>query len=503
MGLYAFISPFGVVKGLFELFLLEVGYPPSYMRIRHTSNDSARNYPFAGVTVDYPSGSSASFSGSVDGFEINAQGKYIADVVTPRFAKRSAAGEIIINPMTTIVSERTGSPVALTSMVFHTDYSPSGSSVVQAITSGECDVYSLSGKSGALYSDLALSNPTELVTILESYEYSSVSALESALLAQCISKAVSDGPLALVTAAELPKTAELIQLMLGKLQSLLRVIKHHQKDEAVFSAFAKMTFAEIKLMAKYAKTTGPGGRKFVKNLRLTPLGLRRLATLCGLWLGYRYGIMATYYDVMSWSKSLKSGKVRTRLTSSSATNYTDTIHGFDDSNPFYDMSVDQVKTRSTVSTAGCLLAPGFEGFPNSKGAARALSTAWELMPLSFVLDWAWDVSTRLAALEASFLCPVVGTWIIHRSTLVENTTFVQTPKTSTVGSPPTETRYGVGSRGAQSIQVSKIVERKANPAVSYVPESRINLNWKRIADGLALSVVLRATFKDLMKSVKL
>jgi len=132
---------------------------------------------------------------------------------------------------------------------------------------------------------------------------------------------------------------------------------------------------------------------------------------------------------------------------------------------------------------------------NSHGAERVLSTAWELVPLSFVLDWFLDVSERLGALESSFLRPTLGTWIVHRHRLYKELHYQETGRSTSDGA---NTNVGTGSRGGSTVEQTYIVERKANPTVSYLPEFKVNLDWKKVADGVALARTLGPRLGDVL-----
>lgn len=473
------------------------------MRIRYTNNDVPVTYTLGIAETHLPANTVTHTTETYAGkLPENAQGAYMEDVVTPRFRNRSAKGDIIINPMLSLACERNGTLTNFGGITFDT-YDEANGTTVRFDVSGSMPISALPGINQGLLSDIARLDPATFGVILNDYyDYDSVADTESGVLAKCISNASSDeGALSLVTAAELHKTADMLHSMGSSLTSVVRLIRNYQSDGSVLRSFARLTFAEIKLLAKYARFNGKGPR-FIKNLGLTPLGVRRLSGLCGLWLGYRYGIMATYYDVMSWQRSINSHRVRQRFTSSTTTRYEDTNSSVLTGNPFFDDTRSVRYARTTISTAGCLVAPEIDGLHDLHGAGRILSTGWELLPLSFVLDWFYDVSTRIGALETSFLRPVVGSWIVHRSKLTRTDTFYQAGKTTVEGSAPNRiTRVGYGGRGCASTLTTKMVVRKANPTVSYLPQIKVNLNWKRLADGVALSVVLRKNLASILSQL--
>lgn len=427
----------------------------------------------------------------------NADGRYMRDQVTPGFGRLRSKGLVVMNPMLSVSSVREGSTVAYEGKVFRTTTTSGGvTTVVDDWSSGYGSPSSF-GLVQPLLCDIV--DTSEFVPELNRYGYASVAAIGDACLTNALAKASSgEGVLALVTAAELPKTLDMVWSITQSLRHLVDTLKRFDRDDGVLQEFAKLSYKEIKLLAKYGRNKLTA--KSFKGMRLGPLGMRRLGMLCGLWLGYRYGIMATYYDITSWSRDLKTGKYRVRFTSNSSSSYNHTDNGLVTSNPHFDVSTASSRMRTTRSSAGCLVAPDVGGSWGDHGVTRVLSTAWELIPLSFVLDWCYDVSQRIAAFETSFLCSVKGTWISHKSDLVWQRTYDDTPKSALLGTYPDWTVInGIGGWHVTSTLRSKVCERIANPTASVVPTLRVNLNWKRVADGIALTVVLRETFKNLMK----
>jgi hypothetical protein len=231
-------------------------------------------------------------------------------------------------------------------------------------------------------------------------------------------------------------------------------------------------------------------------------GFEGIQKAAAVWLGYRYGIMATYYDVASWFAAGKQlgSRLRGRYTSSTTNAY----------HPPDFINSGQVSTwnvldevirisRTPQSTAGGLVqaepsASALESF----GLLNALSTAWELIPYSFVIDWFADVGKRLAALEGTVLRPVLGSWVVHRSQLYYEQSKTYTPRDYVSGS----IRYvNVGIEGASSLvqDSCSLVQRVANPSFSVLPAINVKLNTKRVLDGISLLTISSEKMRRLLR----
>lgn len=397
------------------------------------------------------------------------KGWFMEDYVTKKFRRRRDAGELIINPMNSCTS--------IMNSAGNLDYEFAEEQLTGGIwtKSVHTRVHAQSGFSSRFRIPLtplhvAYADPLQRTLIQSSFDFSGAHALESGLLARATAKASDSDAIAMVTLAELNKTFDLFH-DLGK--SAKRFDAILRREEVVRGA---------------TRGSYKTARRFKKRLSRREL-FKAGGEVTSAWLAYRYGLMATYYDVMSWVDASKhiGEKRRARFTSSTQSKYsTGRTGGLLASGFWADEYRYSRLSRETTSSAGVLvgLDLGLDHL-EAHGFEKVISTAWELVPYSFVIDWFLDIGTRLAALEGQILRPVLGSWIVHRHRLVRTEEYYETGKTYYYG--PTNRARMIGMLDQAYItDTALVVERKANPTLSVIPSIKVNLNTNRIADGLSL-----------------
>lgn len=168
------------------------------------------------------------------------------------------------------------------------------------------------------------------------------------------------------------------------------------------------------LLRKTAKGSPPSLRPYVIGIKKKPSKATKkaLAFLENRWLEYRYGMTPLALDIskgieMYQEQFLIRPEVRVAHGSSPAiktgttvdneygTGYPNTVAGFR-------------TTTSTVSkTRGCFYHQNIFGdsslSPNLRKfglhPSQAANLAWNLLPLSFVVDWVWDVNSFISSLS--------------------------------------------------------------------------------------------------------
>lgn len=389
--------------------------------------------------------------------EVNsANTRIFEDQVTPNFAARRAHGEIIINPMTSAESSIVGdSAIGYTLRNYHTSDNSLAAAVSLEVIAGSLGRYYTPGPSIA---SRYFSGPTGRDTINAQFGMAAVDSVASSTLARCLSRAASSDALALVTLAELNKTLSL------------------------YSDLAKQATAFNKVIARMTDVD----KKFLRKANLRDM--KRSALLSAqAWLAYRYGIMATYYDMMSWVEARNSiGKPRrARFVSTATSDYDSGLSTSSITTTWEVGNFAERRKRFTRTSSGCIV--GFEldgSVTQSYGILHILSSGWELVPYSFVLDWFVDIGERIAALEGKFLQPVLGSWTTHRHSLYEYRSARYDGRRYTEGSFIYDS-LGMNNYGNRS-ETCEIVTRSANPTLSALPQFKVNLNWKRLADSIAL-----------------
>lgn len=292
---------------------------------------------------------------------------------------------------------------------------------------------------------------------------------ESAALTRAYAKANDSDVLALVSLAEATKT--------------LKSVK-----DATF-------FMRDRLIPFIGFLSTKRGRRM-----LSPNGLLKGGTEAAkLWLEYRYSIMTTIYEIQSYIDLVQTRKKSRRVRFVSSKEGTVTIESSNTTSAatFYNEHRQISRKRTDIVSAGLLVQPSpyaLEGMGDRAGFDRLVSSAWELVPFSFVIDWFLNTSDFLSAHEGRFRFDVLASWTSRRSSVhglyglvTENRNYVSNG----------ESYSGSYQRDYSAFDTVVRNVRVANPTLSYLPTVKLNLNWKKVTDLAALSLTISNLSKHL------
>jgi hypothetical protein len=369
----------------------------------------------------------------------NAVGYYNKtwDVVTPNFRKRIKDGEIIVNPYTNgrySISNSTDG-IAAVEIPLNGDGSQ---------TKYERFGAELTEKMGAAGKGLTLKplfTPSEIDSL----------ASEAGTKARAnSSQKETDG---LVFLAELGKTFRTLLNPLGNFMSLITTIR---------------------------------GRK---NADIRSRGLSLVDYISKEWLKYRYGIMPIMYDVDGIVKALEKDKSKGLQHSRGGANRTRKQETPPTSFVFgnFDHTYKDTFTHEVVVKCGLMYKAelGTDDFLGLN--LRSIpSTAWELIPFSFVIDWFANVQTYVNALSARVGAPEKGGYKVVTETL--------TASRAALGSTIIPASAGLltltkGMSGIETHIYRKKQREIGCPGASLQSKIDLNLfNWKdrRVLDAFAL-----------------
>jgi len=243
-----------------------------------------------------------------------------------------------------------------------------------------------------------------------------------------------------------------------------------------------------------------------KILRNSPS--RVLRKIGSAWLAYRYSLMTTVYSVRDILKVIK----RTRVTVDKAFKMVNPVALDPGSLPSGYIRKDVTGDISVKTTVACAY--------TSTSVARfqavslnPLSTAWELIPYSFVVDWFVGVGDYITAefsqnlAEQVMACTAVRTRKTETYTLNRpNNQTITGSWTGTTGSPcwgsvPAAPTVTVGGAvGALRTVETNTYDRTlfARDGVAHLRLGPV-LNWKRYADAVALSTNIIKGLKALYR----
>lgn len=206
------------------------------------------------------------------------------------------------------------------------------------------------------------------------------------------------------------------------------------------------------------------------------ISLARLWTLpFKEWLQYRYGWRILAYDIEDMSEALSNLGEKQNDIIREASGFNREVRN--DFTRVYDFS-SSVDTYSllesgTVEIRGLVIAD----FTRNPIRLNPVTTAWELMTLSFVVDWFLDIGTSLEAMSLSLLSSsYTSGWGVHYAS-------------SVTGSRSSSWKPGCSGATVQTIeQTIDWIERKPVP-VPYFPSNLVNkVDPPKVLDLISLLV---------------
>lgn len=246
--------------------------------------------------------------------------------------------------------------------------------------------------------------------------------------------------------------------------------------------------ATTRLRNWYAANNALSALTRVMRMRRAANQWRFSKDVANLWLEWRYGVRMLYLDAMSAVKYAKAkGKGDYAICRSS---WTDNATSSSETVVF--RGRDLVRKREIIHrrvdtvSAGVIIkcAPATDWIRQA-GLDKPWTSAWELVPYSWLVDRVIDVSGALAAFEGRYLRQPVASWLTHEC---------QYTKNQIVSSENLRTQDGawtyVGNHSTNASSVETVVHKKreANPRflAPIIPEIKLRLNWAVAGDLIAL-----------------
>jgi hypothetical protein len=454
------------------------------MRIRRLTTNTTQ---VMGVsTVFRPTGSPVNQNLTVGVKDCEA--RFMSDTVSFNFKRRMSRGEVIVNDMTSLHSTVESTGNLRYNLVVEERVNPSSPFVYKSDSTTTSSNWS--GRLRVPHTPLAdVWGTAGQSTAFAPFQLGNLNSLSSVLLVKAQQAATESDANYLVTMAEMDKTFDMFFNGAKSMSNLMTRLERVKVSD--LRELKKFSFKDMKRILK-----NPSSYK--KGLRGISSGLQEAMSM---WLGYRYGIMATYYDVESWADAAKhvGTRRRARHIATGTQNYDSGLtHTLLSDGNFAKEFLDTRYTRFTYSSAGVLttmIASASSSY--TFGVERILTAGWELVPFSFVADWFLDAGDRLSALEGNWVRPVVGSWVTHRSTLLLFKNYYEQGHIKISGN----LRYNGTDMNDTSLLTDRcmLVQRIANPSVSPIPEFRVNLNFKRVIDGIALVKPIASRLSDLLE----
>lgn len=293
----------------------------------------------------------------------------------------------------------------------------------------------------------------------------------------------------LASIGELPET---LAYLANTVKRVVQVARSLRKRKEV---------AEILRRLRYgvSETTGKGQRSFIKQLEryqeiLAQRKQRKKASLSevseydallNLWLEYRYAIRPLITDIQNAIKALSTQLKNARLVArgheyrlgGSEYKLSATWDGYVG---IYTFTADVKEDESVKARGGCLYALDAQiaSFEAVFGLDQVVESAYELVPFSFIFDWAFSLGDLLQGLFKSSGLSVLTSWVsleIIRSRSINVTSAQIVGKN---GYSWSSQQWVLGS----SHSTVKYGWRKPNPPFPLLPRLDIKLDLAKIID---------------------
>lgn len=285
------------------------------------------------------------------------------------------------------------------------------------------------------------------------------------------------------------------------------------RDKAITQAWANIDQSEIQALAslgelpetiawlanvfrRFIKITSAFKGKAVKKQLVKYLGKkgkanRISADIADIWLEWRYAIRPLMFEAEQLVKAMgKTLDETTRFTARGTSKKTST-----DSSEVYIPhphhaglgAVFQVLTQVEYSArAGCIYTctPPTSEFLTIFGLDQPVSSLWELVPYSFIVDWFFNVGDFVASWELQSSMSVLGSWVTEVETVTQTSTLVSIVEPWTAAG---YTNLVTSTDNTVSKGVRQLKCRSINPSKPILPSFNLRLDGYKIADLVAIA----------------
>lgn len=240
-------------------------------------------------------------------------------------------------------------------------------------------------------------------------------------------------------------------------------------DGLTFAAELSSTARLFNSLGKKAKAMGDIAK------RISPVEMRSILTVPGLWLEARYGIRPMLSDIEQLNEHVKRlGKITTeickqRKSRAYSVEVDPVVSEVSDANFISTKTVTTVVTCSARGSVAALI--------RKQGAHfNPIVTAWELVPYSFVADWVVDVGSTLKSLSLAVIADEVTAAYGYHISAERKYTFDMRCK-------PTYTKYlSYQNTGGSVYTMDHTVRSPILLRDLALPQPRLKLDRLKLAD---------------------
>jgi hypothetical protein len=297
-------------------------------------------------------------------------------------------------------------------------------------------------------------------------------------------------------------SADLGQFLVPSLDPEFASTIESLKSQAVTSAHAKANSVEIsmlmvagegrKTVASLASIFGRAIRIFKAVKTADIRYLKRQISLIELrdrYMEARYALRPMVYDVKgliaALGASAESTGEKTRVTARSKVQNQYDKEDVIDVYPSGQLMKLSVKRKSTVLTeirAG-VLTDVVASYVEIWGLANFAETAWELIPLSFIADWFFNIGKTIAAWTPNYGIRELASWSVTKHVVLLENSLVSAQN---YGVSPSVTRSTLSWSGSKT-QTEQWTIREPSPQLGILPKLTIRLDALKLLD---LAIIL-------------
>lgn len=275
------------------------------------------------------------------------------------------------------------------------------------------------------------------------------------------------------------------------------------REIAVTEAFSKNKANDTMLLAtigEFGETVSSLASIFKRAVRIIAAvkranfrALRKELTpkeLAARYMEARYALRPLVYDVKGTLDALlndrKTQRITARAFASDTGSVQDNVTLYTHTN--YTIQGNRSTQRTVEARSGVLSCIENLTKVNIWGLDQIASSAWELVPLSFVVDWFFNVGKTISAWEPTTGLKQLASWVVVKDTTVQTCSV----SGCTLLQPTVRIQNREMSYSASATKVTTVVERIPSPNLSVFPRFNVKLDgWKLLDLGIILKNLMR------------
>lgn len=274
------------------------------------------------------------------------------------------------------------------------------------------------------------------------------------------------------------------------------------RDLAVTTAFARASANETELLASMGELNETisslksiFGRAVGIIMALKRLDLKRLAKeitpkeLANRYMEARYAIRPLVYDVSNILNAFSNKSKSLRMTSRGGVTETAERHDVAVvySHTLYDVYCARQVTYTVTAKAGVLTVIEHLTQLNVWGIDRIFTSAWELIPLSFVVDWFFNVGKIIASWQPTLGQKTLASWVTVDKTIIQSCSVDHcVPKW-----PTTQIHEKVVNMSGMCYKITTDKERTVGLTPPVYPHLDVRLDALKLLD---LGLIIRSLY---------